>query len=74
MEKNEKQLTPSDAKKIVKKILAERNKKAEYFQANGTLKGFTVENGRGFVVGTTDDPTFVEQTDTVCKDEADELF
>lgn len=40
MEKNEKQLTPSDAKNIIKKIIAKRNKKAEYFQANGTLKGY----------------------------------
>lgn len=74
MEKNEKQLTPSDAKNIIKKIIVKRNKKAEYFQANGTLKGFTIENGRGFVVGTTDDSTFVEPTDTVCKDDDDELF
>ena len=74
MEKNEKQLTPSDAKNIIKKIIAKRNKKAEYVQANGTLKGFTVENSRGVVAGTTDDPTFIEPTDTICKDEDDELF
>ena len=35
-----KQFTPSEAKKLVKNILAEKKKKAEYFQANGTLKGF----------------------------------
>lgn len=33
-----KQFTPLEAKKLIKDILAE--KKAEYFQANGTLKGF----------------------------------
>ena len=35
-----KQFTPTEAKKLVKNILAEKKKKAEYFQANGTLKGF----------------------------------
>ena len=35
-----KQFTPTEAKKLVKDILAEKKKKAEYFQANGTLKGF----------------------------------
>ena len=31
-------------------------------------------NGIGNVVGAIDDPTFVEPTDTICKDDADELF
>ncbi|SHH50184.1 hypothetical protein SAMN05720761_11664 [Fibrobacter sp. UWCM] len=35
-----KQFTPSEAKKLVKDLLAEKKKKAEYFQENGTLKGF----------------------------------
>ena len=35
-----KQFTQSDAKKLVKDLLAEKKKKAEYFQENGTLKGF----------------------------------
>ena len=35
-----KQFTPSEAKKLIKDILAEKKKKAEYFRANGTLKGF----------------------------------
>ena len=35
-----KQFTPTEAKKLVKDILAEKKKKAEYFQVNGTLKGF----------------------------------
>ena len=51
MEKSEKHLTPPEAKKIVKGILAEQKKKAEYFQANGTLKGYKVveslENNEG---------------------------
>lgn len=35
-----KQFTPSEAKKLVKDILAQKKQKAEYFQAKGTLKGF----------------------------------
>ena len=35
-----KQFTPSEAKKLVKDILAQKKLKAEYFQAKGTLKGF----------------------------------
>lgn len=40
MEKSEKQLTAHEAKKILKMFLAEQKKKAEYFQANGTLNGY----------------------------------
>jgi len=35
-----KQFTTSEAKKLLKDILAEKKQRAEYFKANGTLKGF----------------------------------
>ena len=35
-----KQFTPSEAKKLVRNLVAEKKKKAEYFQENGSLKGF----------------------------------
>ncbi|WP_407443796.1 hypothetical protein [Fibrobacter sp.] len=32
--------TTSEAKKLLKDIIAQKKQRAEYFKANGTLKGF----------------------------------
>lgn len=35
-----KNMTSTEAKKIFQQMIAEKRRKAEYFQAHGTLKGF----------------------------------